>query len=137
MQDPYIIISKLNPRFHISLTMQLSIILVNNQLDVLFQCIYLFQFSYMFRATQWSEVKWNKQIHWKSASSWLLTRINSHISHNTAFCQKNRTQSQRNHKIWGQADKFCLHLNGKWTGKDIWMKQKKINMPTSIIFNDA
>ena len=25
----------------------------------------------------------------------------------------------------GRADKFCLHLNRKWTRKDILMKQKK------------
>ena len=36
--------------FHILLTVQIGTILVNDQLDALFQCIYLF--LYMFRATQ-------------------------------------------------------------------------------------
>jgi len=28
-------------------------------------------------------------------------------------------------ELRGRADKFCLHLNRKWTGKDILMKLKK------------
>jgi hypothetical protein len=32
--------------FYISLTLHLGIILVNNQFDALFQCIYLFHFGY-------------------------------------------------------------------------------------------
>ena len=35
--------------FYISLTLHLGIILVNNQLDALFQCIYLFHFSTCFQ----------------------------------------------------------------------------------------
>jgi len=38
--------------------------------------------------------------------------------------------------IRGQAEKFFLHLNRKWTGKDILMEKKR-NMPTSIIFKAA
>jgi len=42
-------------KFYISLTVHLGIILVNNQLDALFQCIYLFiSLLYLFRATQCS-----------------------------------------------------------------------------------
>jgi hypothetical protein len=41
--------------FYISLTVHIGIIIVNNQLDALFQCIYLFiSLLYMFRATQCS-----------------------------------------------------------------------------------
>jgi hypothetical protein len=36
------------PYFYISLTVHLGIILVNNELDALFQCIYLFHFSTCF-----------------------------------------------------------------------------------------
>ena len=41
-------------KFYISLAVHLGIILVNNQIDALFQCVYLLSLLYMFRAAKCS-----------------------------------------------------------------------------------
>ena len=49
----------------------------------------------------------------------------SHWQHSPAFCYVPCTCADRSNDTYflrGRADKFCLHLHRKWTGKDILMK---------------